>query len=57
MLTFNAILRHEEIEPRGVELVRHQATKPGRPTPYQLWRASDARLEIYQRIQSNKAFK
>jgi hypothetical protein len=57
MLTFNAILRHEGIDPKGVRLVRHQDTRsPGRLTPYNLWLANDGRLELYQRIQSNRVF-
>lgn len=57
MLTFNAILRHEGLDPKGVRLVRHQDTRrPGRPTPYNLWRAGDGRLETYQQIQRRKVF-
>jgi hypothetical protein len=42
MLTFNAILRHEGLDPAGIRLARHQDTRrPGRPTAYQLWRADD----------------
>ena len=45
MLTFNTILRHENIEPKNVRLVRHQNNDAvlGR-TPYDLWRAGDGRL-------------
>jgi hypothetical protein len=57
VITFNAILRHEGIDPKGVQLVRHQDTRsPGKPTPYNLWRADDGRLELYQQIQSNRVF-
>lgn len=36
-----------------MKLARHQDTRfPGRPTPYQLWRAGDGRFELYQRVQS-----
>jgi len=57
MLTFNAILRHEGIGVKKVRLVRHQYTGgPGRPTPYDLWRANDGRLETYQQIQRRKRF-
>jgi hypothetical protein len=32
--------------------VRHQATRmPGTPTPFQLWRAANGRLDLYQQIQ------
>jgi len=57
MLTFNAILRHEGIDVKLVRLVRHQDTRrPGRPTPYNLWRANDGRFETYQRIQRRRVF-
>lgn len=56
MLTFNAILRHEGIDPKRVLLVRHQDTRPGRTTPYNLWRAGDGSLERYQQIQSRNVF-
>jgi hypothetical protein len=56
MLTFNSILRHENIDPGGVRLVRHQDTRPGRLTPYNLWRSGDDRFETYQRMQSRNVF-
>jgi hypothetical protein len=57
MLTFNTILKHENIDPKTVQLVRHQDNRAvvGR-TPYELWRAGDGRLETYQRIQKNDRF-
>lgn len=58
MLTFNAMLRHEGIDPKGVRLVRHQDARASvNSTPYDLWRAGDGRLETYQRIQRKKPFK
>lgn len=56
MFTFNTILRHEGIDPKEVRILRHQDTRPGRVTPYNLWRAGDGRLETYQRIQSRNVF-
>jgi hypothetical protein len=56
MFTFNAILRHEGIDPKRVKLVRHQDRSPGRPTPYVLWRINKSQLELYQRIQTNTVF-
>lgn len=56
MLTFNAVLRHEGIDPKEVRLVRHQDTRPGRVTPYNLWLAGNGQLEMYQRIQSRQVF-
>ena len=53
MVKFNTLLREESLDPALVKLVRHQDTRyVGRPSPYQLWRASDGRFELYQRIQS-----
>jgi len=59
MLTFNAMLRHEGIDPKSVRLVRHQDNNrsSANSTPYNLWRARDGRLETYQRIQTRKPFK
>lgn len=57
MLTFNAILRHEGIDPANVRLVRHQDNRAiVNCTPYNLWRAGDGRLELYQRIQKREVF-
>lgn len=57
MLTFNTILRHEGIEPSNVQLVRHRDNRAiVSCTPYNLWRAGDGRLELYQRIQKRKVF-
>jgi hypothetical protein len=57
MLTFNAILRYEKINTKRVKLVRHQDTRsPGRPTPYILWQIDKSKLELYQRIQTNRVF-
>lgn len=57
MLTLNTILKHEGIDPKNVRLVRHQDARASvNCTPYDLWRAGDGRLEIYQRIQKRKPF-
>lgn len=57
MLTFNALLRHEGIDPKQVRLVRHQDNRSSvNCTPYNLWRAGDGRLETYQRIQKRQVF-
>jgi hypothetical protein len=56
MLTFNAILK-DNIDPKNVRLVRHQDARAAvNCTPYDLWRAGDGRLELYQRIQSKERF-
>jgi len=57
MIKFNTLLRDEGLDPTAVKLVRHQDTRrPGRPTPYQLWRAGDGQFELYQRIQRRAVF-
>jgi GIY-YIG catalytic domain len=58
MLTFNSILEHEHIDPRNVRLVRHQDNRAASAsrTPYNLWRAREGGLELYQRIQKRKVF-
>jgi hypothetical protein len=57
MLTFNAILKYEKVDPENVRLVRHQdARAAANCTPYDLWRAGDGRLETYQRIQKREVF-
>lgn len=56
MLTFNAVLRHEGIDPKEVRLVRHQDTRPDRVTPYNLWLAGNSHFETYQRIQGRQVF-
>jgi hypothetical protein len=56
MLTLNAILRHEGIDPKQVLLVRHQDTRRGRTTPYNLWRAANGSLETYQQLQTRNVF-
>jgi hypothetical protein len=57
MLTLNAILKHEGIDPKNVRLVRHQDARAATNcTPYDVWRAGDGRLETYQRIQKSEKF-
>ncbi|MDQ0323700.1 hypothetical protein QO002_005907 [Pararhizobium capsulatum DSM 1112] len=58
MITFNAILRAETIDPNTVLLVRHHdgRAKSGDRTPYSLWRTDPEGLELYQRIQSRDLF-
>ena len=57
MLTLNAILRHEGIDPKNVKLVQHQDNRASANcTPYDLWRAGDGRLEKYQQVQRREVF-
>jgi hypothetical protein len=57
MLTFNAILANENIDPKKVRLVRHKDNRASAScTPYNLWLADKAGLEKYQQIQKRKVF-
>lgn len=57
MISFNNLLRNEGVDPVHVRLVRHKDTRyPGRPTPYQLWSASDGTFDFYQRMQGRLIF-
>ena len=58
MLTFNHILRAEEIDPATVKLVRHQEGGRRGQAIYATSRMPDghAKVEAYQRIQSRKVF-
>jgi hypothetical protein len=60
-ITFNMILRGEQIDPGNVRLVRHHDTRPQcKITPYELWRRSQtnpALLEKYQNIQRKDRFR
>jgi hypothetical protein len=57
LISFNAILEHESIDPKGVQLVRHKDSRAekGR-SPYALWRSDPAALDLYQSIQSKARF-
>lgn len=58
MITFNGILRAENIDPNTVLLVRHhdRRAKSDDRTPYSLWRTDPEALELYQTIQSRDLF-
>jgi len=51
-LSFNAVLRGWEVDPRDVRLLRHQTVKYAGRTPYTLWRDDLAGFLTYQSIQS-----
>jgi hypothetical protein len=58
MLTFNAMLATENIDPKKVRLVRHKDNRTSaKVTPYNLWLSDPAGLEKYQQIQKRKVFK
>lgn len=57
MLTFNAILANENVDPKKVRLVRHKDNRASAGfTPYNLWLSDKAGLEKYQQIQRRKVF-
>lgn len=57
MINFNAILEHEDINPEGVQLVRHKDARAAKGrSPYALWRSDPASLDLYQSIQSKARF-
>ena len=56
-ITFNMLLKAEDIDPRDVRLVRHHDNRPEcKITPYSLWRRDPALLEKYQSLQSKDRF-
>lgn len=56
MIKFNDILQLEDVDPRGVRLVRHQDGRARKPSLYDVWRSDPTRLESYQAIQSREVF-
>lgn len=57
MISLNSLLRHENIDPAFVKLVRHQDTRySGRPSPYSLWISARDKFELYQSIQRRPVF-
>jgi hypothetical protein len=57
MLTFNDVLQVEGIDPKTVQLVRHQDKRAGRAgSLHEIWGKSPRLLERYQAIQSRDAF-
>lgn len=57
MLTFNSLLTATGIDLASTKFVRHQDNRAGKGrSPYDLWRAADGRFDLFQRIQSRRAF-
>lgn len=53
---FNTLLEDAGIDPFSVRLLRHHTSKPGRRTPFELWRDSPDEFEQrYQRTQDPEA--
>jgi hypothetical protein len=57
MLKFNTLLKEGGIEPKDVQLVRHQARGPTGITPYSLMRDNPEGFELYQSIQGREIFR
>jgi hypothetical protein len=57
MLKFNTLLRESQIDPKEVQLVRHQARGPSGITPYSLLRDDSDGFELYQSIQKREIFR
>lgn len=56
MLKFNAILNECKLDPKAVQLVRHQARGPT-DTPYTLLQKNRSEFERYQTIQGREVFR
>jgi hypothetical protein len=57
MLKFRTLLRQEGIDPKEVQLVRHQDRGPTGTTPYSLMCDDPASFEHYQSIQGREIFR
>lgn len=52
MLTFGNLIDLVDLKRRDVRLLRHHETRPGKPTPYVLWRDHRDRFDAYQATQA-----
>jgi hypothetical protein len=57
MLKFNTLLREKGIDPKDVQLVRHQDRGPSGTTPYSLMCDDPTSFELYQSIQGREIFR
>jgi hypothetical protein len=57
MLKFNTLLKESGIDPKDVQLVRHQDRGPTGTTPYSLMCDSPESFEFYQRTQGREIFR
>ncbi|QPF86957.1 GIY-YIG nuclease family protein [Bradyrhizobium genosp. L] len=57
MLKFNLILSECKLDPKSVQLVRHQDRGPSGGTPYSLLREDRSQFEFYQMIQGREIFR
>jgi hypothetical protein len=57
MLKFNTLLRESVVDPKSVQLVRHQDRGPTGITPYQLMSENRSSFELYQSMQGREIFR
>jgi hypothetical protein len=57
MLKFNSILNECKLDPKSVQLVRHQDRGPTGGTPYTLLQENRLGFELYQSIQGREVFR
>lgn len=57
MLKFNSILNECQLDPKLVQLVRHQQRGPNGGTPYTLLQTNPLEFEFYQTIQGREVFR
>jgi hypothetical protein len=50
-LHFRTLLKEANLDPKGVRLLRHQASMANRRSPYTAWRDDRSAFETYQSIQ------
>src|SRR5258707_880100 len=57
MLKFNLILNECKLDPKSVQLVRHQERGPNGGTPYSLLQENRLQFEFYQTVQGREVFR
>jgi hypothetical protein len=57
MLRFNTLLRESAVDPKDVQLVRHQDRGPTGTTPYSVMCESPESFELYQSMQGREIFR
>jgi hypothetical protein len=57
MLKFNSILNECKIDPKSVQLVRHQDRGPNGGTPFSLLQENRSEFEFYQSVQGRAVFR
>jgi hypothetical protein len=57
MLKFNSILNECKLDPKSVQLVRHQERGPNGGTPFSLLQKNRSQFEFYQTVQGREVFR